>query len=66
MHCYASEHTMSGILLQKTVRGEEMPISFMSVPLEKHEIYYSLVDKQAFAMVKVVKYFVSIFYILTP
>lgn len=57
MHYYALEHTMSRILLQKNERGEEMPISFMSVPLKKHELNYSLVQKQAFSMVKVVKYF---------
>ena len=34
-----------------------MPISFMSVPLKKHELNYSLSKKQAFVVVKAVKYF---------
>ena len=48
MYWYASDHTMSSILLQKNEKGEEMPISFMSIPLKKHEMNYSLIEKQAF------------------
>ena len=57
IYCYAFEHTMSGMLLQKNDKGEEMPISFMSIPLKKHELNYSLSEKQAFTVVKVVKFF---------
>lgn len=57
IYCYASEHTMSGILLQEDESGIEAPIAFMSVPLKKHELKDSLSEKQAFAMVKVVKQF---------
>ena len=34
-----------------------MPISFMSFPLKKHELNYSLAENKSFAIVKVVKYF---------
>ena len=57
MYCHTSEHTMSGMLLQKNDKGEEMPISFMSIPLKKHELNYSLFEKQVFAIVKLVKSF---------
>ena len=42
MYCYASKHTLSGMLLQKNDKGEETPISFMSIPLKKHKLNYSL------------------------
>ena len=57
MYCYASDHTMSGMLLQKNNKGEEMPISFMIILLKKHEFNYSLSEKQAFIVVKGVKHF---------
>lgn len=47
---------MSGILLQKNEENEKFPIAFMSVSLKKHEIEYSLMEKQAFVVVKVVKH----------
>lgn len=62
IYCYASEHTMSGVLLQKNDKNEEALISFMSIPLKKHELNYSLIEKKAFAIVKVVKKFC--FYII--
>lgn len=55
IYCYASEHTMSGILVQKGEDNEEVLISFMSIPLKKHELKYSQIEKQAYAVVKVVK-----------
>lgn len=55
MYFYVSDHTISSILLQKDEKNEEVPISFMSIPLKKHELQYSQVEKQAFAIVKVVK-----------
>lgn len=57
IYCYASKHTMSGILLQVDGSGAEGPIAFMSIPLKKHELKYSLSEKQAFTVVKVVKQF---------
>ncbi|XP_059077844.1 uncharacterized protein LOC131876445 [Cryptomeria japonica] len=52
IYCYASEHTMSGILLRKNEDNDEVPISFMHVPLKKHELKYSIMEKQAYAVVK--------------
>lgn len=46
---------MSGILLQKNEDNDEVPISFMSVPLKKNELKYSIMEKQAYAVMKVVK-----------
>ncbi|XP_059070429.1 uncharacterized protein LOC131860082 [Cryptomeria japonica] len=57
IYFYASEHTMSGILLQKNEENEEVPIAFMSVPLKKHELKYWLMEKQAYVAVKAVKQF---------
>lgn len=53
---------MSEILLQKNEENEEVPISFMSVSLKKNELKYSLMEKQALSLVKVVKQFT--YYIL--
>ena len=36
MYSYASEHTLSAILMQKNNEGVESPISFMSFPLKAH------------------------------
>lgn len=55
IYCYALEHTTSGILLQKNIDNEEVPISFMSVPIKKHELKYSLIEKQAYVVVKAIK-----------
>lgn len=57
IYCYASEHTMSGILVQKSHNNEEVPISFMSVPLKKHELKYLQTKKKAYAVVKATKQF---------
>lgn len=48
---------MSGILLQKNEEDEEVPIAFMSELFKKHELKYSLMEKQAFAVAKAVKHF---------
>lgn len=45
LYCYASNHTLSTILLQKNDQDIEALISFMSVPLKKHELDNSLLDK---------------------
>lgn len=55
---------MSGILLQKNEENEEVPIAFTRVPLKKHELKYSQMEKQTFVVVKAVKHFR--YYILHP
>jgi hypothetical protein len=42
---------------QKNEAGEEFPISFMSTGLQGVELNYPTIDKQAFAVFKVVKRF---------
>ena len=62
LYCYASENTLSAILTQPDKDNTKAPIAFMSIPLNKHELKYSLIEKNAYALVRVVKQF--IFYIL--
>lgn len=57
IHYYTSGHTMFTVVLQEDVIGSEVPISFMSVPLKNHELRYSLAEKKAFLVIKVVKHF---------
>ncbi|KAH9287485.1 hypothetical protein KI387_031602, partial [Taxus chinensis] len=54
---YASEHTMSAILMQKNSEDFESPIAFMSSHLNPHELNMYQLEKHAFAMVKAVKNF---------
>ncbi|KAH9295897.1 hypothetical protein KI387_039485, partial [Taxus chinensis] len=54
---YASEHTISAILMQKNSEDVESPIAFMSSPLKPHELKMSQLEKHAFAVVKAVKNF---------
>ena len=62
LYCYASENTLSAILTQPNNDNTEAPIAFMSIPLKKHELKYSLIEKNAYDLVRVVKQFR--FYIL--
>ena len=62
MYCYASKKNLSAILTQPNKDNVEDPIAFMSVPLKKHELKYSLIEKNAYALVRAVKKFR--FYIL--
>ena len=41
IYCYASEHTLSAIIMQSNDEGVQAPIAFMSVPLKNHELKYS-------------------------
>lgn len=57
IHCYALEHTMSSILTQKDDQDNESPIYFMSIPLKKHELNYTKMEKHVFSMVKALDQF---------
>lgn len=57
IYCYASEHTLSDILMQENDEGTQAPIAFMSIPLKNHELKYSEIEKHAFAIVKDLKNF---------
>ena len=62
LYCYASKNTLSAILTQPNKDNTKAPIAFMSIPLNKHELKYSLIEKNAYALVRAVKQFR--FYIL--
>ena len=57
IYCYALEHTFSSILTQKDDQDNEAPIAFMSVPLKKHELNYTQMEKHIFVLVKAMKQF---------
>ena len=54
---YAFEETVAVVLLQKNDEGFEQPISFFSHALRDAELKYSLIEKQAYALVKALKAF---------
>jgi hypothetical protein len=54
---FASEDTIAGVLLQKNDDGQEQPIAFMSKALQNSELNYTIMEKQAYALVKSLKYF---------
>ncbi|KAH9296739.1 hypothetical protein KI387_044767, partial [Taxus chinensis] len=62
IYCYATEFTLAVVLTQKNSEDHELPIAFMSYVLKAHELKYTMMEKHAFAVVKVVKQFH--FYIL--
>jgi hypothetical protein len=57
---FASEDTIAGVLLQKNDDGQEQPIAFMSKALQNSELNYTTMEKQAYALVKSLKYFSSL------
>jgi hypothetical protein len=54
---FASEHTIAAVLLQKDDEGFERPIAFFSKSLRDAELKYDIIEKQVYAMVKVLKAF---------
>jgi hypothetical protein len=54
---FASEHTIAAVLLQKNKEGFEQPIAFFSKSLRDAELKYDIMEKQAYTMVKSLKYF---------
>jgi hypothetical protein len=54
---FTSEHTLTVVLLQKNEEGFEQPIAFFSKSLRDVELRYNIMEKQAYAMVKVLKDF---------
>lgn len=59
MHIFSftSFHTIAAVLLQKNENGHEQPIAFFSKSLQPAELKYDINEKQAYALVKVVKAF---------
>jgi len=54
---FASFHTIVACLLQKNDDGFEQPIAFFSMSLQASELKYDIMEKQAYALVRVVKSF---------
>jgi len=54
---FASEHTITTVLLQKDDQGCEKPIAFLSKALKDAPLNYKIMEKQAFALVKAIKDF---------
>jgi hypothetical protein len=54
---FASEHTIAAVLLQKNSEGYEQPIAFFSKALRDAALNYNIMEKQAFTLVKAIKYF---------
>ena len=51
------EDTIVGVLLQKNFEGFEQPIAFMSRALQNSKLKYTIMEKQAYALVKSLKHF---------
>eukprot|EP00253_Pinus_taeda_P013363 PITA_13363 len=54
---FASQHTIAVVLLQKDDQGNERPIAFFSRALRDVPLKYQIMEKQAYALVKAIKYF---------
>ena len=54
---FAFEDTMVGVLLQNNDEKQEQPIVVMSRALQNLELNYSIMEKQAYALVKSFKQF---------
>ena len=54
---FASQDTITIVLLQKNDEGYEQPISFFSIALRDAEVRYDILEKQAYALVKALKSF---------
>lgn len=54
---FASFHTVAVVLLQKKSKGFKQPITFFSKSLQAAELKYEINEKQAYALIKVVKDF---------
>jgi hypothetical protein len=54
---FASCDIVAAVLLQKNDQGQEQPISFFSKALRDAELWYEIMEKQAYALVKSLKAF---------
>ena len=54
---YASNHTIAGVFLQRNSQNVEQPIAFFSKVLRYGELKYDIMEKQAYALIKSLKYF---------
>ena len=56
---FASKHTIAAVLLQRNEEGFEQSIAFFSKSLRDAKLKYDIIEKQAYAMVKVLKAFIT-------
>jgi len=54
---FASEHTITTVLLLKNSEGYEQPIGFFSKSLRDVALNYNIREKPTFSLVKSIKYF---------
>ena len=54
---FSLEHTIAGVLLQKNLQNMEQPIAFFSRGLRDSKLKYNVIEKQAYALVKILKDF---------
>jgi hypothetical protein len=54
---FASCDTVAAVLLQKNDQGQEQPIAFYRRALRDAELWYEIMEKQAYALVKALKAF---------
>jgi hypothetical protein len=54
---FASFDTIAVVMLKKNAEGSKKPISFFSWALRDVEVKYDLMEKQAYTLVKDLKYF---------
>ena len=57
LYTFAFDLSIVAMLTQKSEDREEFPVSFMSMELQGAELKYPTINKQAFAVFKVVKHF---------
>ena len=57
LYTFVSDDSLAAVLTQKEDGGDEYPISFMSTGLQGAELNYPAMDKQAYAVFKVIKQF---------
>ena len=57
LYTFASDLSYAGVLTQKNVEGDEVPILFTSSAFTGAKLNYPEVDKQAYAVFKAVKHF---------
>ena len=55
LYTFSSDNSLATMLTQKGELGYDYPISFMSIGLQGAELNYPAVEKQAYAVFKVVK-----------
>ena len=59
LYTFASDQSLVAFMTQKDDDNNEAPLSFMSTNIQGVELNYPAIDKQAYAIYKAVKHFMS-------